>query len=223
MMRRTLLLAILTCGLAVLGASLVLAADPPGQPGMEYRGFVPAVSKAELPTPTPAPPPPTPTPYIGPVSSIYLASGRVTSNAPVESRDVNNTPNGPIFQEPTHPSRIAWYSNYGIPGWRGNNSLFAAHINYVGYGNGPFAHLTSARVDDALYVTMANGTVYTYTVRSVEVIHLSNLNMGAVVWPPLDAQTERVTLISCGGTFVPLPGGGQYDSRVILVAERYVP
>ena len=222
-MRRTLLLTLLTCGLALLGASLVIAADPPGQPQLEHRGYLPAVSKAEQPTPTPTPPPPTPTPYIGPVASLYLASASVPASAVVEPRDVNNTRNGPIFQEPTHPSRIAWYSNYGIPGWRGNNSIFAAHINYVGYGNGPFAHLTSAKVDDALYVTMANGTVYTYTVRSVQVIHLSNLDMGAVVWPALDSHTERITLISCGGTFVPLPGGGQYDSRVILVAERWVP
>jgi hypothetical protein len=221
-MNRALLLSFLTTGLALIGASLVIAADP-AEPELKYRGFAPAVSRAEIPTPTPTVPAPTPTAYIGPVSSIYLASAGVTSNAPVEPRDVNSTRSGPVFQEPTHPSRIAWYSNYGLPGWRGNNSIFAAHINYVGYGNGPFAKLTSAIAGDALYVTMANGSVYTYTVKSVDVVHLSSLDMNAVVYPPLDSQTERITLISCGGTFVPLPGGGQYDSRVILVAERYVP
>ena len=47
--------------------------------------------------------------------------------------------------------------------------------------------------------------------------------MDAVVYPWLDAGVERVTLISCGGTFVPYAGGGgEYTSRVILVAERYV-
>ncbi len=222
-MRRALLLSLLTTGLALVGVSLVFAANPTGESALTYRGFVPAVSRAEIATPTPTLPAPTPTPYIGPVSSIYLASAGVTTNAPVESRDVNNTTSGPVFQEPTHPSRIAWYSNYGMPGWRGNNSIFAAHINYVGYGNGPFAMLTSAVPGSALYITMATGTVYTYTVKAMEVIHLSNLNMNTVVYPALDSNTERITLISCGGTFVPLPGGGQYDSRVIVVAERYVP
>lgn len=221
-MKRALLLALLTSGVALLGISLVIAADP-AQPDLKYRGYAPAVSRAEIPTPTPLPALPTPTPYAGMVTSLYLASGGVTSNAHVETRHVNNTASGPVFQDPTHPSRIAWYSSFGHPGWRANNSLFAAHINYVGYGNGPFAKLAQAHVDDALYVTMANGDVYTYTVKSVAIVPLSQLDMNPVVFPPLDTHTERITLISCGGTFVPLPGGGQYDSRVILVAERYLP
>lgn len=220
-MKRTFALAIGMAGLALIGASLVLAASPPA--ALTYKGYAPDVTKAELPTPTPTPPAPTPTPYLGPVFSIYLASGGVTSNAPVEARDVNYKSSGPVFQDPSHPSRIAWYSNFGIPGWSGNNSIFAAHINYVGYGNGPFARLTSAQAGDALYVTMANGTVYTYTVKSMDVIHLSQLDMSRVVYPGLEAKTERITLISCGGTFVPLAGGGAYDSRVIVVAERFVP
>lgn len=74
---------------------------------------------------------------------------------------------------------------------------------------------------------MADGTVYAYTVHSVELVSLDALQSGAMdnyVFPALDAHTERVTLISCGGDFVPRPGGGgDYTSRVILVAERYVP
>ncbi|MEX0784531.1 MAG: class F sortase [Dehalococcoidia bacterium] len=221
-MKRAFALALSTAGLALVGASLVLAADPP-KPDLKHRSYAPQITRAEAPASTPTAPAPTPTPYIGPVSSIYLASGGVTNNAPIETRDVTNKPSGPAFQEPSHPSRIAWYSNYGLPGWRGNNSIFSAHINYVNYGNGPFAKLTSAVAGDALYVTMANGTVYTYTVKSMNVVHLNQLDMNGVVFPALDSNTERITLISCGGTFVPLPGGGQYDSRIILVAERYVP
>ena len=97
-------------------------------------------------------------------------------------------------------------------------------MDYVNFGAGPFAGILSARVDDALYVTMQDGTVFTYSVKSVAVIQLANLNMDAIVFPGLDSQTARVTLISCGGTFVPFPGGGgEYLSRVILVADRFVP
>jgi hypothetical protein len=47
--------------------------------------------------------------------------------------------------------------------------------------------------------------------------------MMAIVYPGLDVKVERVTLISCGGNFRPLPGGGEYDSRVIVIAERFLP
>jgi sortase (surface protein transpeptidase) len=141
----------------------------------------------------------------------------------VEERDTVYVGGREVFADPSAPQKIAWYPRFGTPG-RTANSIFAAHINYVNYGNGPFAYLTSARPDDALYVTMADGTVYTYTVKSVEVIHISELDMNIVVFPSLDGHTERVTLISCGGTFVPYPGGGgEYESRVVLVAERYHP
>ncbi len=220
-MKRALSIGLLAVGAGLFGASMVFAADPP-KPALKYRGYAPEVTRAENPTPTPAPPAPTPAPYIGPVASLYLASASVTGNAQVESRDVETRGGGPVFQDPSHPARIAWYSSYGLPGWRGNNSIFAAHVNYVGYGDGPFVYLTSATIGDALYVTMANGEVYAYTVLSVEVIPLGSLDMGAIVFPPLESNAERVTLISCGGTFVPTSYGGEYNSRVILVAERYV-
>jgi len=146
-------------------------------------------------------------------------------NPAVEQRDTTFSEGREVFEDPSVPARVAWYSRFGHPGFPGGNSIFAAHVDYVNYGPGPFAHLTSAAVGDALYVTMDNGETYSYTVRSVEVISLASLSMDAVVFPALDSYTERVTLISCGGSFVPNANGvgGEYNSRVILVAERYVP
>ena len=214
--------------LALTGSAISLAAeDPPRE--LKYHVYAPGVSR-EDPTPTPtAQPTPTPVPrpepYAGPVQTIYLGSARLTNNPIVEQRDTVFSGGREVFQDPSAPARIAWYSRFGHPGFAGNNSIFAGHINYVGYGNGPFAYLTSASVGDALYVQMANGDSLAYTVESVDVVSLSGLNMDYVVFPGLDANTERVTLISCGGTFVPNPSGygGEYNSRVILVAERYVP
>jgi sortase (surface protein transpeptidase) len=100
--------------------------------------------------------------------------------------------------------------------------MVAAHVNYVRYGNGPFAYLQNAQAGDALYVTMANGEVITYTVKSVTLYHLGDIDMDAIVYPPLDNQTERITLMSCGGTFIPAAVGGEFDSRLVLVAERFV-
>ena len=220
-------IALALAGLAGAAMSVAAFADtaPQGfQP--KYRVVAPQVSRGDAPPPTPTPTP-RPIPYNGPVASLYLASASISGASPVEVRDTVYVGGRETFQDPSRPERIAWYSRFGQPGYPGHNSLFAGHINYIGHGNGPFAYLTSARIDDALYVTMANGDSYAYTVKSVEIVGLAELEAGAIdsyVFPTLDRNTERVTLISCGGNFVPRPGGGgDYTSRVILGAERYVP
>jgi hypothetical protein len=205
---------------AVIGGAVALAAGP--APDLKYHAYAPGLSVAELlPTPTPTPRPDS---YAGPVQSLYLASAGLGNSSPVEARDTTFQGGREVFQEPSGPAQIAWYSRFGHPGFAAHNSIFAAHINYIGYGNGPFANLTRATIGDALYVTMDNGTQYTYTVKSVDIVQLDSLDMDEVVFPVLDNHAERITLISCGGTFVPHANGvgGDYNSRVILVAERYV-
>lgn len=225
MKRKLFATAALALALAGLAATTVMAADPPS-PNLKYRAVAPGISAGEvLPTATPTAVP-TPPPYAGPVASLYLASARLGSQWPVETRDTTVVGGRETFQDPSGPQWIAWYARFGHPGFAGNNSIFAAHINYINFGNGPFAYLTSAVAEDALYVTMADGSAYAYTVKSVELVSLAELQAGAIdayVFPALDAHTERVTLISCGGDFVPRAGGGgDYTSRVILIAERYV-
>lgn len=206
-----------------LMVSLVSAAETPTK-ALTYRVIAPGLSVADsFPSPVPTV---QPVPYGGPVASLYLNSAQISNQWDVEVRDTTFVGGRETFQDPSQASKIAWYSRFGHPGFASNNSLFAAHINYIGFGNGPFAYLTSAVVDDALYVTMANGDTYAYSVRSTQLVSLSDLQNGAMdgfVFPLLDAHTERVTLISCGGDFVSRPGGGgDYTSRVILIAERYV-
>ena len=220
--------------IGIVGGAIAFAASSP-KPVLTRRSVAPEVVRAaNTPTPTPTPtqtpsPTPTPLPYSGPVESLYLASAGLGASSAVEVRDTNFDGGHETFQDPTAPGRIAWYARFGQPGYAANNSVFAAHINYFGYGNGPFAHLLNAQPQDALYVQMADGETYAYTVISVSTIPLSELDNGgmdAVVYPPLDSHTERITLISCGGDFVPFANGsgaGEYTSRVVLVAERYVP
>lgn len=158
------------------------------------------------------------------VTSIALPSGSVSASSPVELRDTYYLAGAETFQDPSHPSRIAYYQRYGVPGVPGANAIFAAHVDYVGYGKGPFAYLTSSVIGDTLSLTLANGAVLNYSVASVQVVPLDQLDMNPVVFPALPANKERVTLISCGGTFVPNASGvgGEYNSRVILTAERYL-
>ena len=49
------------------------------------------------------------------------------------------------------------------PGVGGMNTIFAAHVNYVNYRNGPFAYLHQAAVGDALYVTLDSGAQLAFT------------------------------------------------------------
>jgi hypothetical protein len=209
----------MTAGALLLAAALAAPSTLP------TRAVLPNVASGDvLPAPTPTPTP-RPQPYVGPIKSIYLASAGILGNAPIEEGDTVHVGNREFFEDPSAPQYIMWYPRFSRPGFPAANTVMAAHVNYVGYGNGPFAGLLRARVDDALYVTMGNGAVYTYTVKSVSLHKLTELDMDAVVFPPLDLNTERVTLISCGGTFIPNPSGigGNYDSRIVLVAERWLP
>lgn len=220
----------LPAGIGAAGLALALAvAGLPDErleaaPG-EYRSFVVLAGKDGAPPPPTAAP--TPIPYTGPIASLYLGSAQIYGGDPIEQRGTHIAADGrETFDDPSHPANIAWYPDWGSgnsqPGFRGSNTVMAAHINYVGYGLAPFAHLTSAVPGSDLYLTMANGTQYRYTVQAVDVVDLGALDMDQVVFPALGPNVERVTLISCGGTFVPNPSGvgGHYNSRVILVAER---
>lgn len=212
-------MAALACGVVLTGVSLA-APD-----GLTRRAVLPLISNADpapaiTPTPTPAP---RTEPYVGPITSVYLGSARVLGGAPIEERDTHFSGGREYFDDPSAPQFIAWYPRFGRPGFAAGNTVMAAHVNYVGYGNGPFAYLLDAAAGDALYVTMANGDVLAYTVQSVTLHHLATVDMDAIVFPALDGHTERVTLISCGGTFIRAATGGEYDSRIVLVAERYIP
>lgn len=216
-------------GLGVLAAA---AAMPGESPALPYRAYLPQVSQAdarpaEVPTPAPVARPETPD---GRVAALYLGSARILGNAPVEARGTHYVGGRELFEDPSAPQYISMYPQWGTgrpgrvaPGAGGMNTIFAAHVNYVNYGNGPFAYLHEAVLGDALYVTLDEGTQLAYTVAAVEIVPVASLNMDRIVFPSLDSTTERITLISCGGTFVPAAVGGEYTSRVILIAERYVP
>lgn len=196
------------------------------------RAVVPGIAKADpAPAPRPSPtvsPTPRPQPFVGPIARVYLGPASLNSSD-IEIRGTTWINGRETFQGPSGPARIAHYPGVQgelppAPGFPAGHTILAAHVNYLGFGDGPFAHLTRVRPGDALYLTMANGTEYAYTVRSVDIVPLTVIDMDAIVYPPLDGHRERVTLISCGGTCIPNRWGGcDYDSRVILVAERYVP
>ncbi len=228
-------LALGLCVVAITIAALALRVAPAGDDAhaqgldvlgpLPVRAIVPVVAgNGQQSASEPAPPsPPAPVADHGGVQTLYLASAGVTNAPQIERRHTEQRDGAEYFQTPTHPAKVAWYDRFGGPGRGGRNTLFSAHVDYVGYGAGPFHGLVGAEIGSSLYITMEDGAEFAFTILSVEVIDLEVLDMVEVVFPILDSHTERVTLISCGGTFVPYAGGGgAYNSRVILIAERWV-
>jgi hypothetical protein len=221
------LAAVVLAGLALIGGAFA-AVGTDDEP-LTARAVVPGIARAELPpTPTPTPPP---QPYIGDITSIYLSSAGLHGDDPIErgGTHYDYSQGREVLDDPTAPYYIMWYPSlqgYGppAPGFGGANLVMAAHINYYRYGNAPFADLLAADVGDTLYVAMDNGDSYAYVVTAVDLYGAATIDMQDVVYPILDSHTERITLISCGGEFVPYPGGGgEYEGRVVLRAERLVP
>ena len=202
-------------GMAQLADSGLAVGTASDVPLRTYRVYVPEVVRDE---PQRTIKPET-LPYIGRIVSISLASAQLNQYSTLEQRDVTNVGGRETLEDPTHPSMVAWYPRFGRPGLRANNTVLTAHVDYVGFGPGPFAHLASSTAGDPLYLTMASGDTYAYTVKSVVLAAVASLDMEPIMFPNLDSHTERVTLISCGGTLA----RGAYDSRVLLIAERYIP
>jgi hypothetical protein len=62
-------------------------------------------------------------------------------------------------------------------------------------------------------------------VKSLKLVKTEDLDMVEILYPKLDERTERLTFMSCGGDFIRNPSGvgGDYASRLVMVAERFVP
>ncbi len=195
------------------------AGDVAVQAAGPYRLHIPIVTRRED-------PPPPPAPAASPIVAMTLPSAAVTTGSPVEERDTELLGGVEYFQQPSSPDRIAWYSGFGRPGYGGSNSILSAHVNYFGYGAAtPFANLEDTQVGDTLTLYLQNGRTYAFTIISAQVIPLASLDMDAVVYPPLPPNKERVTLITCDGDAILIPGGGgrvEYNSRLIVVAERTI-
>lgn len=106
---------------------------------------------------------------------------------------------------------VGWYrfgSNAGEPG----STVLAAHISYDGV-DGVFRHLSSVSPGAAVELEVADGAVIDY--RVVDVVEYGKAEL------PVDelfseSGSDRLVLITCGGTFNPRLR--TYDSNVVVHA-----
>jgi hypothetical protein len=115
---------------------------------------------------------------------------------------------------PAEVDRVGWYRFGPAPGDEGS-AVIAGHVDSRTQGLGAMAPLRDAAVGDEVLVTDAAGTTSTWRVVSRELIQKQVLPLDRLFTregPP------RLTLITCGGPF--LPEFSSYRDNVVVVAER---
>jgi sortase (surface protein transpeptidase) len=115
---------------------------------------------------------------------------------------------------PEDVDRVGWYRFGPAPG-RAGSAVIAGHVDDREQGLGALAPLSEAAVGTEVLVTDAEGTTTRWRIVSRELITKQVL--------PLDrlfarAGPPRLTLITCGGPF--LPEFRSYRDNVVVVAEQ---
>ena len=200
----------------VLGLALAVGAPaawsltrPPataGAPVSEAVGASPAAPQAPAiattdATPVPAPALPAPVRLTVPALGVDAAVDAVGVAADGQ------------MSVPAEVDRVGWYRFGPVPGAEGS-AVIAGHVDSRTQGLGALAPLREAVVGHEVLVTDGAGTTSTWRVVSREVIEKRVL--------PLDrlftrAGPPRLTLITCGGPF--LPKFRSYRDNVVVVAE----
>jgi sortase (surface protein transpeptidase) len=114
---------------------------------------------------------------------------------------------------PGDVDRVGWYRFGPAPGQEGS-AVIAGHVDDAEQGLGELAAIRAAEPGDEVLVTDAAGDATRWRVVARDVIRKRAL--------PLDELFRRegpprLTLLTCGGPFVPEYGG--YRDNVVVVAE----
>ena len=143
--------------------------------------------------------------------AIKIETAQVDSD--VESVDIVNG----VMQNPSGPYIVAWYRGTGKLGER-NNVVMSGHVDYYNAPNAVFQYLGQLQVGDKIEVTGANGDTYVYTVEWMKNYEVASLDQSAIDEIVGETDSEKLTLITCTGTFD--PNKGEYDTRFVVRADR---
>lgn len=122
---------------------------------------------------------------------------------------------------PTRPDVIAWYDFSAAPG-QGSNAVFSGHVDWTINGVGieaVFYRLKELEPGDVVRVVLQDGTQLSYAVVANVAVPFDDPNAVKVMDP---TTNDVLTLITCGGTWLPNPTelyGGNYSHRIIARAE----
>ncbi len=174
----------------------------------------PFVSIIPTPPPTVAPEPTIAPPAID-EAAYQLIIDAIGVNAPVRRYGLD--PVGvPIVPTGADANDVvAWYEFSAEPG-RGSNSVFAGHVDWNGHA--VFWDLNKLAAGDVIQLKAQDGTELTYSVFDNFSVDPNDPASLQVMAP---TPTDVMTLITCGGSWIPDSSeryGGSYDARVIVRA-----
>lgn len=117
-----------------------------------------------------------------------------------------------ILAVPIDIQRLGWWRDGQAPGAATGSVLIAGHVDSARRGGGAFVNLKNARAGQRVKVTTSDGRVRTYRVTTVRQMLKSRLPTSAFSLK----GTARLTLVTCGGPF--LPSSGSYRDNIMVTA-----
>ncbi len=178
------------------------------------REFTPAPTSTPSLTPTPSPPP------LARDEPYRMVIEKVGIDAPVETfgLDPTGVPIVPTDANNKNPAGVvAWYDFSAVPGG-GSNAVFAGHVTWN--GQAVFWSLDQVQPGDVIKLKAQDGTELVYAVSDRFLVDPSDPAALQVMQP---TPTDTLTLITCGGTFLPDPNnhtaGGDYTNRMVVRAS----
>ncbi len=190
--------------------------------GCSPAGPLPGGHPSLAPTNTPTPPPaafstavPQQAATVPPVDPAAAAPARVTVDWAGVTASVR--PEGVDAQGamalPPDPAVAGWYRYGAAPASTEGTVVLAAHVDAVGYGVGPFAHLRD--VPDGRTITIADttGAETRWRIDSVSLLEKRGLPWDRIFRTDGD---RRLVLVTCGGVFDEQTR--HYESNLVITA-----
>jgi LPXTG-site transpeptidase (sortase) family protein len=167
--------------------------------------------------PTTEPPAPSSLNQSPPVR-IVIPAIRVDAEVIALGLDAQAVPQVPDRSNAQRPGRVvAWYDFSARPG-QGSNAVFAGHVTWD-RAPAVFWDLGKLAAGDLLRIVVQDGRQLVYQVSETFMVDPAQPDAVRVMYP---TSEDMVTLITCGGTFVPdraSPLGGDYSHRVVVRAR----
>lgn len=161
----------------------------------------------------------TTTPLPDVAAPVRMIIEKIGMDAPIITMglDANRWP-----EVPYDPYVVTWYDFSTKPG-QGSNAVFAGHVDWTVNGQpvtGVFWGLRQLVEGDVVKILLEDGSELQYRVTHSLAVDYNDPDGVKVMY---GTPNDVITLISCGGTWVPDPSeplGGNYTHRVVVRAER---
>ncbi|HEX7963226.1 MAG TPA: class F sortase [Candidatus Saccharimonadales bacterium] len=145
----------------------------------------------------------------GPLEPSYISLPTISAEGFVQKMGIDQR--GEIAT-PTNVNFAGWYVNSVPPGQPGL-SIIVGHLDGR-TSPGIFLHLNKLKPQDTFSVALGNGTLLSYSVRTVTTT--DNAHAVAALFSQDPTIKSQLNLITCGGSFS--RATSSYDARVIVSA-----